>query len=252
MGALVLVKIAVIDDEQMDREFMLDSLARYGRERHVLLETEAFESGEAFLQKFEQDGPPGPSGYSIIFLDIYLTGMSGMETARRIRGRDSECLLVFCTASDSHAVDSYRVRAFDYLVKPYGYEQLSEVMQLCDKTLLSRAHYIEIRQSRVLVRVPLVDILYVDYYKHYVQVHTKQNLYRSYMPFADIAQSLLPYHQFLCCYRNLMINLDEVASMEDKEFVMKNGERIPMARNRRTLLRQRYADYVLEKLERRA
>lgn len=242
-GALSLIKIAVIDDVCSDRLLLLDYIARYGKERRVLIETKDFESGEEFLTSFER------SAYSIIFLDIYMNGLSGMETARKIREQDAQCLLVFSTASSRHAVESYRVRASDYLLKPYDYAAFSEAFSLCDRALLSRSRYIEVRESRIQQKIFLRDILYIDYYKHYVQIHTKTRTVRSYMPFSEISQSLAPYTQFLCCYRNLMINLDAVETLEDKDFLLNSSERIPIARARRTGIRQAYADYVLNKLD---
>lgn len=239
-----MIDIAVIDDSPTDRQILLEYITRYSKEKHISINIKEFESGEEFLSEFQ------PTSFDILFLDIYLNGMNGMDIARQVRVLDQDCLLIFSTSSSQHAVQSYSVRAFYYLVKPYLYEQFKHVMSLCDKTLMVQARYIEVKESRVLERIFLRDIIYVDYYKHYVQLHTKVRIIKSYMPFSDVSSELLAYPQFACCYRNLIVNMDEVEALEDAEFTMKNGEIIPIARVQRSHIRQLYADYILSKLER--
>lgn len=236
--------IAIVDDSQEDRLLLSGYLSRYGEENSLQFKINPFKNGIEFLTAFT------PGAYSIIFLDIFMDGIGGMETAEKIREQDTDCLIIFSTSSDRHAVKSYRVRAFDYLVKPYSYGQLCEVLRLCGETVMKKSRYIQVKESRVMVRIALRDILYVDYYKHYVQFHTKYRVVRSYMPFSQISEKLLPYAQFVCCYRNLIVNMDEVELLEDRCFVMKNGDSIPIARTLWVSLRQQYADYALEKLER--
>lgn len=237
------MNIAIIDDMPSDRNFLLNLLSRYCSQFQLAAQTECFESGEAFLKAFEQ------TYFDIIFLDIYLNGIDGMKTAEKIREKGSECLLIFSTSSQHHAIKSFRVRAFDYLLKPYGYEQFAEVMHLCDQTLRKRAHYIEVKEGREWVKILLRDILYTDYANHYIQIHAKQRVIKSYMSFHEFSQLLLPYPQFLCCYRNCIVNMDEVIQMEEKDFVMQNGERVPIQRANRSKIRQQYADYMFDSLE---
>ena len=128
-----------------------------------------------------------------IFLDIYMPGLSGLETASEIRKLDTNCLLIFSTTSSDFAVKSFRVRAFDYLVKPYKYEQLAEIMSLAEKALNKSSRYIEVKESREMVKVLIRDILYADYDNHYIQIHTKENIIKTYLSFQDFAPLLLEY-----------------------------------------------------------
>lgn len=238
------MNIAIIDDLQMDRRFLSDFVYHYCKEHHITVHMEYFESGETFLSRFEQ------GSFDIIFLDIYMKELDGIDTAEKIREKDSACLLVFSTTSECHAVKSFRVRAFDYLVKPYGYEQFTEVMRLLDQTMLKRSHYIEVKEGREWRKILLQDIVYTDYSNHYIQIHTTSCLIKTYMQFSQFSPLLLAYPQFLCCYRNCIINIDAVTLLDSKDFLMQNGERIPLDRTRRNDLRQYYANYMFEQLGR--
>lgn len=237
------MKIAIVDDSQPDRKILQDFIFHYCSEHQIAVSLLEFESGESLLVQREQEK------LDLIFLDIYMDGIDGIETAKRIREQGQESLLVFVTTSSQHAVESYRVRAFDYIVKPYDYQQFEEMMNLCCQVLARNSRYIQVKEGRTLVRILLKDIFYTDYYNHYIQIHTKKRVIKTYMSFQDFSSLLKEYSQFMCCYRNCLINMDEVASVEERDFLMKNGERVPIARAKRYEIRQQYANYMFDKLD---
>ena len=112
------MQVAIIDDLAVCRQEIKEYLLRYMRENYQGEEPELdeFESGTRFLDAFR------PQVYDVIFIDQYMEGMSGMDTAREIRRVDEEAALIFVTTSCDHAVDSYGVRACGYLIKPFTYE----------------------------------------------------------------------------------------------------------------------------------
>ena len=113
------MQVAIIDDLAVCRQDIKEYLLRYIRENYQGEEPELdeFESGTRFLDAFR------PQVYDVIFIDQYMEGMSGMDTAREIRKLDEEAALIFVTTSSDHAVDSYGVRASGYLIKPFTYEE---------------------------------------------------------------------------------------------------------------------------------
>ena len=235
------MQIAIVDDLKSERDLLSIYLVRYCKENSISLNLVKFTCGEEILAA-------KTTSFDIIFLDIYMPGLSGIETASEIRKLDANCLLVFSTTSSDFAVKSFRVRAFDYLVKPYKYEQLAEIMTLAEKALNKSSRYIEVKESREMVKILIRDILYADYDNHYIQIHTKENIIKTYLSFQDFSPLLLKYPQFLNCYRNCIINMDSVDSLHDNDFVLTNGERLPITREKRLEIRQLYADYAFQKL----
>ena len=78
----------------------------------MTMQVSEFENSEKFFRAFHR------RAFDIIFLDIYIDGMDGMLIAERVCKTDEACLLVFVTSSRQHAMESFRVRAFDYLLNP--------------------------------------------------------------------------------------------------------------------------------------
>jgi len=217
------MNIAIIEDSGQELSLLERCLQSYLSSRQVYRVIDTYTSGEAFLENW-----PSKS-YDLIFLDILMEGISGIEVARKIRETDSECLLIFISSSKEYALQGFGVRAFDYL-------------------LAKHIRYIEVKESRTLVKIPLNEIIYTDYYNHYIQIHTGARLIRSYQQFDVFSPLLLCYPQFLCCYRNCIVNMDHVDSVDKHDFVMENGERVPITRGNRNSIYQQYADYQFLKI----
>lgn len=236
------MNIAIIEDSGQELSLLERCLQSYLSSRQVYRVIDTYTSGEAFLENW-----PSKS-YDLVFLDILMEGISGIEVARKIRETDSECLLIFISSSKEYALQDFEVRAFDYLLKPLSEERFQKTMDLCQNELAKHIRYIEVKESRTLVKIPLNEIIYTDYYNHYIQIHTAARLIRSYQQFDVFSPLLLCYPQFLCCYRNCIVNMDHVDSVDKHDFVMENGERVPITRGNRNSIYQQYADYQFLKI----
>lgn len=235
------MQIAIIDDMKTEQDYLASCIRRFCAEHQLMLELSTFSSGTSFLQKNTFD-------YDIIFLDIYMDDMNGLETARHIRQYNGECLIVFTTNSKDFALESYRVRAFDYVVKPFTYDQISETLILCGDKLSYSSYYVEVKSSRTLVKVLCRDIIFVDYSNHYIHIHTPSTVIHSKMYFTELKKMLDPYPQFLYCNRNCIINMNRVTGLDELGFKMDNGDCIPMKTSQHQVLKQAYADYIFKNM----
>ena len=236
------MNIAIIEDSGQELSLLERCLQSYLSSRQVYRVIDTYTSGEAFLENWPSES------YDLVFLDILMEGISGIEVARKIRETDSECLLIFISSSKEYALQGFEVRAFDYLLKPLSEERFQKTTDLCQNELAKHIRYIEVKESRTLVKIPLNEIIYTDYYNHYIQIHTAARLIRSYQQFDVFSPLLLCYPQFLCCYRNCIVNMDHVDSVDKHDFVMENGERVPITRGNRNSIYQQYADYQFLKI----
>ena len=167
-----------------------------------------------------------------------------MDTAREIRKLDEEAALIFVTTSSDHAVDSYGVRASGYLIKPFTYEAFGETMRLARLGKIMNARFIALGDDRILLK----EILWCDRDGHYVQIHTDmQGVLRYRVAFASLEAVLSAYPQFLPCYRGLIINMDRVRRMEELEFLMDTGERVPFRKRDHREIKSRFSQYMFRR-----
>lgn len=231
---------ALVDDSGSDIELLHRDLSRYCQEHHIHMNIETFSDGTSLFKSMRY------TAYDLVFLDIYMKHTTGIQIAEKIRKLDPKCQIIFITVSEEHAVSAYRVHALDYLVKPYSYADLTDALERFKQVADRFTRYIELKEGRYYTRVLLSDILYTDYSNHYIQVHTADCIIRSYMSFDAFYPMLSPYTNFLWCCRNCMVNMDHIESFGQKEFLLKNGERIQIAAARRQEIVQKYADYIFD------
>lgn len=237
-----IMRIALVDDDKSDLSRLHAYINEYSKNFSLSVFIKSFTNGEEFLHTFSSES------FDLIFLDIFMGNINGMDIAEEIRKTDKDCLIIFSTSSSDYAIQGYQVKASNYLVKPYSYDKLVNALQLCRSQLLKKNNFITIKEGRYFIKILLQDIIYTDYRNHYIQIHTDKRIIRCHMSFDEFSPILSTYKQFLCCYRNCLINMDQVAAIEGSDFVLYNKERIPIKRNEKKAIVQCYADYIFHQL----
>ena len=115
---VVFVKIAVCDDDSQVLLRVLSKLAAYREQRQADLPCQGFENAVDLLASMEREN------YDLLFLDVLMPGLSGIQAAREIRQKNENIKIVFLTSSPEYAVESYSVQATNYLLKPATEERL--------------------------------------------------------------------------------------------------------------------------------
>lgn len=241
--------IAVVDDTAADRNVLKDMLGRYfesrgyHNEKELCICIEEFCSGEEFLEIFQ------PGRYDIIFFDIYMKELTGMDTAKEVYRRDRQCRLIFFTTSLDYAVEGYSVHAAWYLVKPLRYEKLSLALDSFIKTS-SRDSAFMLLTFKGGFKKPVLfrDIIYVDCVKRTGRIHTEKGTTEVVDKFTELVGKIEQDERFLCCNRGIYVNMDWIRELKTQDLLLKNGERLPMRIRGRGEIKQRYLDYTLQDL----
>lgn len=239
------MNIAIIEDLPTDSTILSEYLNTYFSHNCIgaFPSIRNFESGEIFLPTFSRNS------YDIIFIDYYLCSLSGLDTAYAIRRLDSSVIIIFTTSSRDFAVESYKVKASGYLVKPFSFQEFSELLSLINIKKLKERQFIEIVNGYHTIRIPLNDIVYCDISGHYIQIHTQAfGMQRSRISFSKLCDMLKSYPEFLMCYRGCIINMNHVDHMDDLTFYMDCGERIPFRKKDHNNILQAYSEFLFDKV----
>ena len=184
--------------------------------------------------------------YDLLFLDIILPDMSGMDLAWKIRELAPETAVVFLTESNAHAIEAFAVRALHYIVKPMTEPALKECLQRLAERQCTRKR-VHIISSSGIQYMPFVDeILFAQSDAHYNHLHLSDGtVIRIRMTQSEIQDML--GNTFLPVSRGLIVNVEFIRQLAPKSCTLKDGREILLSRNN---VDQIHAAYVFSQLSR--
>lgn len=235
-----MIYMAICEDQKEDSAELALLIERYMSQRCLKYKLDFFENGESLLKAFV------PAKYTLVFLDIILPGISGMDTAKKLRTLDPDLFLVFTTVTSDYALAGYRVQAADYLLKPLTYESLIETLRHCK--LLSRPHdaVISITSDQNPMELCVSDILYAEVFGNYLLIHTRNAVFKTYLALSTFA-TLLPANAFLRISRSHLINMQAILELERNTVLLSSGEKFSISRGRKKQVSQCFNHYLLKK-----
>lgn len=236
------MRIAIVDDLAEERTLLRRRLERAMQRRSVQAEIHEFESGEAFLAAERGER------FTAVFLDIYMDGLSGMDTARELRKQDTGCLLIFTTTSTDHALEGFQVRAMHYLVKPYTEEEIDALTGELLARVPRPEKYLVLKVDGSDIRLGCRSIVYAEHFAHKISIHTSAGkTLVTRMPFKAFAAPLRNDPRFFVCGRGVLVNLEHADDFADAAFLMDDGSRVYVSRELLKSARQAYMEYLLQR-----
>ena len=235
------MNIAIVDDQVIDIKLLSKYLSTYINEKEMPTpDISSFNSADVFLENFIE------GAFNLIFLDINMTGMNGIELAREIRKTDSQCKIIFVTSSNEYATESYEVGASFYLLKPYTYDSFSKILQLVIPRDILNRQAIQLPDGQKFIPS---SILYTEYYNHKITITLKYNeTLSSRLSQADFEELVKDYDYLVSINRGIMINLKELKKCSDSSAIMSNGSSLPISRGKEKSLKQAIENYRLNQL----
>ena len=235
------LQIAICDDLEEERALLSRMLRDYARRQGLSLQLHFFVSGEELLQNLRQ-----ASACQILLLDIYMPGLSGVETARRLRAAGCGSSIVFATTSTDHGVDSFEVRASDYLVKPFRQEDVDRALDWCLEHMPEPLRSLSVYAEGETQEFPLSSVLYIEVLGHQCHIHTSRRTLVVRRGLDDLERAV-DSPDFFRCHRSFLVNLSHVECIESSDFLMSDGARIPISSANLPRARDTFLDWVYRK-----
>ncbi|RKD33828.1 LytR/AlgR family response regulator transcription factor [Lacrimispora algidixylanolytica] len=210
------------DQSEFIKEFT-KQLEGYFLSRQVSFQLFVFSKGEDLLKA---DISP-----DIIFLDIKMGGLSGIETARILRNNQIRSKIIFLTAYKQYVFDAFDVDASHYLIKPVKEKKLEAVLDHVMEQLTSaKTQFLTIQSGSCIQRFSYSDILYLEVRNRKVTVHSQTGNVDFYGKL-DTLEKCLPTH-FFRCHRSFIVNMDFVMQISKTDLLITNGELIPVSKRK--------------------
>ena len=197
------MKIAICDDTKKDLDLCLNLVKDYQKtnDKEIIIST--FESGETFLQTFEK------GKYDVVFLDIYMQNLTGVQVAQAIRHLDKEIRLIFITTSTDHFADGFAVEATHYLVKPLTTEKINETMYRLRNLFVKDEVFLTLPNGSKTLQIPENQILYIETIRNGIEIHSTQGSFPIRCSLSSVMKQLRS-ECFLQCHRYFVVNLHAV------------------------------------------
>ena len=234
--------IAIVDDLEKDRNKLATMLTDVFEESGVSIEKlVCFSNGEELLANYYS------GKFELIFLDIFLGNLTGVEIARNIRKTDQKVKLVFCTVSNEFASESYKLNMDYYLSKPCSREDIRAMCKRIRVSELEAARYVILPDGQKLL---IHNIVYSEYYNHLITIYTKvgENI-QIRMSQGELASLLCDYSYIFPCCKGILVNFNEVEKIEGDMIVMSNQIKVQISRRRVKEVNEAYAEYLFAQLQ---
>lgn len=239
------MKVAIVDDDTELLEnlsnLISNELLSIGDNSKKILK---FHNGEEFLSNFKA------GDYDLIILDIFMGGMLGIDVARKIRESDNDVRLVFCTTSNEFASESYEVNAHYYLHKPFTEKSVKAMLDRLGMDSYEFAKHITLSTGQSII---LRNVIYTEYFGHNVTIHCKrgENITARVLH-SEIERLLCENSYFCCCTKGIVVNFHEVKNQNGSDFLMSNGDSVPISRRRSKDVLDAYTKFKFDRLRKEA
>lgn len=197
-----MIKIALIEDEEKDRNTIKSYLKRYEEEKSVSFAVTEFFNAVTFLTDYAPV-------YDVVFIDIQMPHMNGMEAVERLRKIDESVPVVFITNMSNYAIRGYSVDAIDFMVKPVVYCNFSVMLDKVSRILKRQTDEIILQTPTDMRRLAVSDIIFVEVIGHKVIYHTEKEEIEIWKSLREQEAKLLPFG-FARCNNYCLVNLKYV------------------------------------------
>ena len=235
------MKIAIIEDEQIHIDFLEECLRAWSDKNGIPVDISAFPSAESFLFIWEE-----ARDFDILFVDIQMKAMNGMEMAKKVRQKDENIAIVFTTGITDYMAAGYEVEAMHYLIKPVSREKIAQCM---DK--LVRRHredvFVAVHGKEEVTKLPVERITFVEAQGHgcvaEIYKKTGETIRIEITESITEMEKLLSPYGFFRCHRSYLCRTGSIHQIGRTDITLDNGSVIPVSRRMYGQINQAFIRY---------
>ncbi|NMS89073.1 response regulator transcription factor [Clostridioides difficile] len=232
-----MINIAVCEDEKETQLLIVDYLANILKNISIEYEIQKYLSGEELLESNLKD-------IDILFLDIKMEKLNGMDTARKIREVGNEMEIIFITSLIDSIQEGYEVRAYRYLLKPIEFEELKKHVLTCIKDIeINKDSYIAIKNKSNTYKIYLNQIKYIEVQKKDMIIHTINKNFDIKYSLSKIEKEL-NLSRFVRCHKSFIVNLNYVENIKYNIAILESGEEVPISRYRYKEVKEKFLKFL--------
>lgn len=231
-----MISIAICDDSADMVRSLDENIREYANKTGKEIRTFLYQDGVKLLEDYS-------GKFDLIFLDIKMPGMNGIEVAGKIRRKDARVIIIFLTSLVQYALDGYKVNAANYLIKPVGKLRLGAELDRWTREIEQRDDpYICIHNDNGDYKVFLRNVSYIETYSRNLLIHTEPQNIMCYRKMKDLENEIGAYG-FARNHTSYLTNLYYVSSIEKNDVKLTTGVRVPLSKAKRREFMEKLAGY---------
>lgn len=238
-----MLRIGICDDNEYIA-FELDKyISEYNKLQNLNIETDVFYSGERIIQQIKN-----LINYDLIFLDIEMGGMNGIEVGKQIRNRFDNyyCKIVFITGNDGYEQKLFEIQPFNFIKKPIAKDKIFDILSLAIKLNNIDNQIFSYKKSFDVFRVSLRNILYFEKKGNKIKIVTMNSVDYFYDTLSNIKKSLPEI--FVETHGSYLVNFNKISSLKRAYLQMANGDMLPVSQRNLSSIRNIMIEYERSKI----
>ncbi len=220
-----MIRVAVCDDEIDEQERLRERISSIFKEKsNDEFSISCFTSGWDLLEKAEKEN------FDVVFLDIDMPDIDGLNVANRLTSLYTEVNLVFVSNRVDLVFESIHQNPFRFVRKSHFEEEIKEAILSLLKKLTNDSHVASFENKTEQYHLPIHEIVYIESRKHYVYINTYDKEYKIRMKLSSCEEMLKGYG-FIRIHGSILVNVRKIKCLNSKEAVLINGKALPISRN---------------------
>ncbi|HHV28773.1 LytR/AlgR family response regulator transcription factor [Acetivibrio mesophilus] len=236
--------LALCDDNMNDLSNMVHLLEQYKLSKHLNFEYTVFLNGFELVSALDKG-----KRFNIYCLDIMMPGFTGIDLANEIRRFDKVAPILFFTSSSEFALESYSVKATDYVLKPISQEKLFLTFDGLLEQIESKSNEdaIIVKSNDGLQKILISNIVYAEVIGRNVLYHLiSGRVIECTESFSTVCNNLLKYGRFLKTHRSYIVNMQYIDAIGNHQLTLQTLTSIPIAQGKAKEIKQQYLNYQME------
>ena len=235
------INIAICEDNEQQLQINKYYIEQWAESEKQSVRLLTYKNAESFLFEWEYE-----ANIDIIFLDIRMGEMTGMELAQYIRKKNHNIDIIFITGEEQYILQGYQVQAFNFLLKPVKKEDMFESLDTwVIRNKNKDGNHLVIKKGKKILKLNYEEIYYLISFDHYIDVHTKEGVVTFKQKIGEVEQQL-PQKQFCRCHRSYIVNLKYVNQIFRNEIILENDIKIPISKSRSIITHKAFTNYFTD------
>jgi len=234
------MKICICDGKNSVHEEIKKLIQYFGEEENSFEITD-FSSGKEIIRSYENG-----KTFDIVFLEIEMTDINGIEVAERIKEISPKSIIVFLSGYTDFVFEAFRIEALHFIVKPIKEKEFNEVFDRACKKFISISSTVILKWQSERYCIPVDEISFVEGYQRHLTVHTAGRDYEAVGKLSEIFETLC-HHGFVRSHQGFIVNMHYIKNFGSNDIELTDGTKVMLSVRKRQEALKIYDAFLLKR-----